>query len=64
MRETLDKIFHDLLTDHGALGRLRVFKENPDRIRQALKRGDIDDVDQTGVVVQYPERLEQLDWSQ
>jgi hypothetical protein len=48
MRETLGKILHDLLTDHSALGRLRVFEENPEKVRRALERGEVDDVDQTG----------------
>lgn len=37
MRDTIDKILHDLLTDHAALGRLRVFEEDPRKVLQALK---------------------------
>ncbi|MBI2195056.1 MAG: transposase, partial [Planctomycetes bacterium] len=47
MRDTFDKILHDLITDHAALGRLRVFEENAPKVLQALKKGDIDCVDGT-----------------
>lgn len=47
MRDTIDKILHDLLTDHAALGRLRVFHEDPGKVLRALKRGEIDCVDGT-----------------
>lgn len=47
MRDTLGKILHDLLTDHAALGRLRVFEENPQKVLEALKRGELDCVDGT-----------------
>jgi hypothetical protein len=47
MRDTLGKILHDLLTDHAALGRLRVFEENPKKVLEALKRGELDCVDGT-----------------
>ena len=45
MRDTIDKVLHDLLTDHAALGRLRVFHENPGRVRRALQKGALDYVD-------------------
>lgn len=45
MRDTIGKILHDLLTDHAALGRLRVFKEDPSRVARALKKGQLDYVD-------------------
>ncbi len=47
MREPIDKILHDLLTDHAALGRLRVFHEDPGKVMRSLKRGEIDCVDGT-----------------
>lgn len=47
MRDTLGQILQDLLTDHAALGRLRVFRENTRRVLEALKRGEIDHVDLT-----------------
>jgi hypothetical protein len=45
VRDTLDSIVRDLLTDHGALGRLRVFEENTSAVLHALRRGEIDCVD-------------------
>lgn len=47
MRDSLGKIFHDLITDHAALGRLRVFEENPRKVGRALARGEIDCVEGT-----------------
>jgi len=47
MRDTLGQILHDLVTDHAALGRLRVFRENTRKVLEALKRGEIDHVDLT-----------------
>jgi hypothetical protein len=47
MRDTLGKILHDLLTDHGALGRLRVFEENARKVCRAVERGEVDQVDMT-----------------
>lgn len=47
MRESLDEILHDLVTDHAALGRLRVFEENFDNVLRALNQGDVDCVQGT-----------------
>jgi hypothetical protein len=47
MRDTIDQILHDLLTDHAALGRLGVFHEDPQAVVRAMKRGEIDCVDGT-----------------
>jgi hypothetical protein len=47
MRDTLGQILHDLVTDHAALARLRVYRENTRKVLEALKRGEIDHVDLT-----------------
>lgn len=45
MREPIGQILSDLLRDHGALGRLRVFREDPRKVRRAIGKGGIDYVD-------------------